>query len=289
MTNLVPCVEMVSGRPVVSSVKIAQIFSKEHFNVMRDVRKVIDEVGREFASLNFEEREYVTGNNNRYPMYWMTRDGFSLLAMGFTGKEAMSWKVKYIEAFNAMEAALSGQQVQSALRLSTPQEREPLRKLCGVWARIARLHYPDCYTQVAGHFNLDTITTIPVSWIPDALAFVQGRIDEAQRISLEGAARWELPPSKDSAITEEMVMGVLAAISARGAQFPQLEKQSRRKPSDPVIQSTMSLLYEAAKATQSILEVLTRLDASKEQMIRAVESMVRRVSRTFVETSDLGA
>ena len=48
-------------------------------------------------------------NHQKYPMYLMNRDGFSLLAMGFTGKEAVQWKLKYISAFNAMEKQLAAQ------------------------------------------------------------------------------------------------------------------------------------------------------------------------------------
>lgn len=49
----------------------------------------------------------VDGNRKSYPMYLMNRDGFSLLVMGFTGAKALEWKLKYIEAFNAMEKELN--------------------------------------------------------------------------------------------------------------------------------------------------------------------------------------
>jgi phage regulator Rha-like protein len=50
--------------------------------------------------------EYVGENGRKYKEYLVTRDGFSLLAMGFTGEKALKWKLKYIEAFNAMESEL---------------------------------------------------------------------------------------------------------------------------------------------------------------------------------------
>ena len=48
-------------------------------------------------------------------MYYMDRDGFTLLVMGFTGKEALNWKVKYIQAFNQMEEQLKAKEIQSAM------------------------------------------------------------------------------------------------------------------------------------------------------------------------------
>ena len=52
----------------------------------------------------FEESSYINPQNKQeYPMFYMNRDGYTLLAMGFNGKRALSFKLKYIEAFNKME------------------------------------------------------------------------------------------------------------------------------------------------------------------------------------------
>ena len=59
----------------------------------------------------FFRSEYTTIQNKKLPMYLMNRDGFTLLAMGFTGKAALEWKIKYIAAFNAMEKQLSTPQM----------------------------------------------------------------------------------------------------------------------------------------------------------------------------------
>ena len=98
----------VNGEILTSSRDVAEKFSKEHRNVMRDIRKIIDDLGgaQNCAHL-FTETEYVnTQNKQSYSEYQMSRDGFSLLAMGFTGVEALKWKLKYIEAFNKMEEAI---------------------------------------------------------------------------------------------------------------------------------------------------------------------------------------
>jgi len=70
----------------------------------------------EFSRLNFEPSNY-TKNGKEYPKFYITRDGFSILAMGFTGKKAMEWKEKYIGAFNVMEKQL----LQIQLNNSDPQ------------------------------------------------------------------------------------------------------------------------------------------------------------------------
>ena len=61
----------------------------------------------ETAKLWFQKSTYKSQDNNKnYPMYFMNRDGFSLLVMGFTGKKAFEWKVEYIKAFNKMESII---------------------------------------------------------------------------------------------------------------------------------------------------------------------------------------
>ena len=77
------------------------MFEKRHDNVLRDIKEFI--VDESFGLLNFEEFSYINSQNKEQPEYLMTRDGFTLLAMGFTGAKAMQWKIKYAEAFNTME------------------------------------------------------------------------------------------------------------------------------------------------------------------------------------------
>lgn len=88
------------GQAVVSTLEVAERFGKEHKDVLRTIRNLAAEkcaAKSMFYETTFENR------GKDYPMYLMNRDGFSLLAMGFTGKEALEWKIKYIEAFNKME------------------------------------------------------------------------------------------------------------------------------------------------------------------------------------------
>jgi Rha family phage regulatory protein len=92
-------------RAVVSSLRVAEHFDKEHYNVLRDIKALLADLPEEHR-LNFEGVEYLDAKGERRPAYNLTRDGFTLLAMGFTGKRALAWKVRYIDAFNLMEAEL---------------------------------------------------------------------------------------------------------------------------------------------------------------------------------------
>ena len=102
-------VTVIDGRVVTTSLKIAEIFGKQHCNVIKAIRQL--EAPKEFTAVNFNASEYSDSTGRKLPMYQITRDGFTLLAMGFTGKKAMQFKVAYIEAFNAMEAELKNNRI----------------------------------------------------------------------------------------------------------------------------------------------------------------------------------
>lgn len=98
---------MQSGEPVASSRQIAENFEKNHNHVLRDIDSLKKDVSN-FGQMFFETTAPDSyGREQR--AYLMNRDGFTLLAMGFTGKAALEWKLKYIAAFNEMEKKLTGQ------------------------------------------------------------------------------------------------------------------------------------------------------------------------------------
>lgn len=98
-------VENKDGDLIVNSREIAKKFDKRHDNVIRDIENLISNSSK-LSNEFFIENEYTNKRGKTYREYLLTRDGFSLLAMGFTGKEALEWKIKYIEAFNKMEKAI---------------------------------------------------------------------------------------------------------------------------------------------------------------------------------------
>ncbi len=103
-----PSLTVHGDKITASSRDVAHAFGKQHRNVVRAIEEL--DCSQEFKLLNFERLKF-NHRGNEYIYYPMTRDGFSFLCMGFTGKQAASWKEKYIAAFNAMEAELLQQKI----------------------------------------------------------------------------------------------------------------------------------------------------------------------------------
>lgn len=99
------------GEMVVTSREVAENFEKRHDSVLRDIENLIANVGspQNCGNLFIETKYQHEQNKQTYKEYLLTRDGFTLLAMGFTGSKAIEWKLKYIDAFNKMEQALKEQ------------------------------------------------------------------------------------------------------------------------------------------------------------------------------------
>ena len=121
---------------LVDSRMIAEVFEKEHFHVMRDIDALVKvDIGEsksgcteeepysvsglslDFIKANFFKSAYTDVQNKKRPCYLLTRDGFTVLAMGYTGKKAMAFKEAYIRRFNEMEGKL--------LQIQTLRDQHP--------------------------------------------------------------------------------------------------------------------------------------------------------------------
>ncbi|EHH0538439.1 Rha family transcriptional regulator, partial [Campylobacter lari] len=112
-----------------TSLDIAKVFGKRHDNVLADIKLILNElreIGASNEFLNFEEvvRISKTTNpkngklvNRKMPMYNLTRDAFTLLAMGFTGKKALQFKIAFINAFNQMEQIIKNKEIEKIKQL----------------------------------------------------------------------------------------------------------------------------------------------------------------------------
>ena len=92
-------------QPTTTSLNVAKVFDKQHKNVLRGIENLM---GSNLSSSQdwFFESVYIDKLNRKKKCYEMTKDGFVLLAMGFTGEKALALKIAYIEQFNAMEREL---------------------------------------------------------------------------------------------------------------------------------------------------------------------------------------
>lgn len=135
--------------------------------------------------------EYIDETGRSLPMFILYRDGFMLLVMGYTGKKALAMKLAYIEAFNRMEEELARQKEAArnitqdivdfpgsiSITPSSVADRKPLRALVGSWAKLSNAPFDACWNQLKAAFQLTSIRDLPQEWIPDALAWVQAKID----------------------------------------------------------------------------------------------------------------
>lgn len=116
---------------VTTSLRVAEVFGKQHKDVLKAVKSL--DCSEDFHERNFAlmQKSIKIGNGaeRKSPMYYITRDGFMFLVMGFTGKTAAKWKEAYIKAFNEMEAKIRAEQMAKAIEEHDRKEAEEYEKL----------------------------------------------------------------------------------------------------------------------------------------------------------------
>lgn len=160
MENLV---EIKNNQVITSSRQVAECFGKEHKNVLRDIKEILaaqNSATRFFYETTFENR------GKQYPMYLMNRDGFSLLVMGFTGREALQWKIKYIEAFNAMEQEL----LQPKKQLPNFDENKLKEKRVNALLKNAKAREAKLWLELANRTDIKEYKQIAESYAGNVLA-----------------------------------------------------------------------------------------------------------------------
>ncbi|HDX3604400.1 TPA: Rha family transcriptional regulator [Campylobacter coli] len=103
INNVNVAFEVVGDEIFANSLQIAEVFKKDHSNVLKAIDKLPND---EFKSSNFKYDSYFDKKSEQRRMINLTRDAFSLLVMGFTGEKAYKWKIEFIKAFNEMEKRL---------------------------------------------------------------------------------------------------------------------------------------------------------------------------------------
>ena len=164
--NLQPIENLVQtneGNVFTTSLIIAQAFDKNHYDVLKAISNL--ECSAEFNERNFTAVEYKDAKGEMRPAYHITRDGFAFLAMGFTGKKAAAWKEKFLEAFNAMERALT--QRRPVFDFDFPQiaagdTRDEkcvrmVRGFCAYWALVDKTSLPVAELSVCTHLGINRL------------------------------------------------------------------------------------------------------------------------------------
>ena len=118
---------------VTTSLQVAESFEKRHDHVLRDIETILGGLPNSGEAPMFYESTYEhSQNKQQYRMFYMNRDGFTLLAMGFTGQKAMQFKLKYIQAFNEMERQLTQPTTAELIAMMAQQGVEQERRLNAV-------------------------------------------------------------------------------------------------------------------------------------------------------------
>ena len=192
-------VKIFDGRVVADSRDVALTFDKQHQHVLRSIDKLVKaapELRSNFGPQLFEASAG-QGAVRRYRRFDIDRDGFALLAMGFTGPKALQWKLRYIEAFNRMEAALLAPVIAEApaepliavpaFGFSDEQVRtiETVHKLAdavGKMSRVAgRAMAMDMWTKLGGSMFADSVPALPAPRVADAgvASWLSERVESA--------------------------------------------------------------------------------------------------------------
>lgn len=141
-----------------TSLDVAETFGKEHKHVLRDIREL--GCSDEFNQSNFGPIFYIDKMNRRQEAIAMTRDGFTLLVMGYTGDLAMKFKEAYIKQFNAMESALQGKLIERQKGIAV---RQALTKSLQQSFENERMHghaystYTNCIYKVLFDMNANQL------------------------------------------------------------------------------------------------------------------------------------
>ncbi|UOP00515.1 Rha family transcriptional regulator [Kingella potus] len=174
VANFQDFVQVKHSQTVTTSEFIAQAFKKQHRNVLRDIENLLADIDPAFAAQNFKavERVQKTGFGERSTRaYELTKDGFMLLVMGFTGKAALAIKIAYIQAFNTMAEMLAGR-LKAESAPTSVDERTPLRQAVSALVGLRRVDYSTAYNMVHQRFGVEKIEDLPREILPDAVRYV---------------------------------------------------------------------------------------------------------------------
>jgi Rha family phage regulatory protein len=178
--SITPVVSIINQTAITTSIDVARVFEKRHDHIIRTIEQLREDCGVEYLP-NFGEASYEAeqpnGGKATYKCYNLTRDGFTLLAMGFTGKKALQFKLGYIGQFNAMESALQQQAQSTQNRLSDKADRVPLKDAVNLLvAKAKNLNYSEAYTMVHQRFNIESVDELTAEQLPDVVEYVHRMI-----------------------------------------------------------------------------------------------------------------
>lgn len=187
-------IQVKNDEAVCTSLDVAEKFNKQHKHVLRDIENLLSNESKFGLVKMFDKSTYTDSKGEKRPMYYINRDGFSLLVMGFTGKKALEWKLKYIEAFNTMERVLSEKRTSNWIterekgKLTRKSETDVLKELAEYMkeqgsehADMVYMTYSKLANKAVGCKNRELATSQQLS----ELSFIENIILNQARIGME--------------------------------------------------------------------------------------------------------
>lgn len=180
---LMPIVSVINNHVTALSTDVAKYFGKSHFHVIRDIENLIEKLPSSRASIFGASEVQIASNLKNAPSklikaYRMTRDGFTLLVMGWTGEKALQFKLAWLDAFNRMEEQLHKQQSfteQDNALISNEQQYElSSRVMRKTHALFGNKNYSFVYRALKRRFRIPRYTCLLQRDFETALAFVDG-------------------------------------------------------------------------------------------------------------------
>ena len=174
-TEFNPSLAVINGTIKTTSLKVAEHFGKQHKSVLRSINNLecsTDFIERNFAPIQFDVE--VGFGIRKDTAYEMTKDGFTFLAMGFTGKEAAKWKEAYINAFNKMAEQLSSNPVQLEPKTITKAQQGILFNVVAGKSDHSGKSRSYYWSRFANHFKLASYKDLRAELFDEAHHYLQG-------------------------------------------------------------------------------------------------------------------
>lgn len=169
------------SQPWFKSSELARALGYANDNyVTRLYRRNEDEFSSDMTQLIENSAEIQFGSEGRSRIFSLR--GCHLLAMFARTPVAKAFRKWVLDVIEQYGDRVPAEQPVTLSTPSTPADRKPLRSLVNAWAKLANVHQSTLWPQVRAHFQLERIDDLPVEWLPDALAWVQGKIDELSRV-----------------------------------------------------------------------------------------------------------
>ena len=175
---------------VCDSLQVAQNFGKRHTHIIRSIEKMLVEDSAQNWAQCFKESSYKDSTGKSNKMYYMNRDGFTFLVMGFTGQKANEWKWKYITAFNRMENIIrekqspAWQESRKTGITTRKMETAAIKRLCEYATAQGSKHPERLYTaytklanKAAGITTRNAATSLQISILTVAESIIAQTID----------------------------------------------------------------------------------------------------------------